>query len=234
MIRALFILIAVAAVIGLLLRLFLTTPPAVLAKVIRYSSGLLLVLGGAALLFTGQAAFAIPIIFAGIAILRGLGFRGQTPWGARKSPGHQSQVRSAAIEMTLDHDSGNMDGTVIDGLYEGSRLSDLGMPQLLELVTAYEHDTESLILLETYLDRVYPGWRDDRDGDAGARQGASPGSGSMSTQEAYQVLGLEPGASKAEVRAAHRRLMKQVHPDRGGSAILAAQINEAKERLLRQ
>ena len=54
----------------------------------------------------------------------------------------------------------------------------------------------------------------------------------MSTKEAYQILGLEPGASTADVRDAHRRLIKQVHPDRGGSAALAAKINEAKDRIL--
>ena len=93
-------------------------------------------------------------------------------------------------------------------------------------------DAESLRLLESYLDRAHPGWRDDADADQSERQSAAAAAGGMDAKEAYQILGLEPGASEAEVRDAHRRLMKQVHPDRGGSAALAAKINEAKDRIL--
>lgn len=73
-----------------------------------------------------------------------------------------------------------------------------------------------------------------RRGDAMADAAASanpPGEG-MSPEEALDVLGLAPGATPAAVRAAHRRVVQLVHPDRGGSNYLATKINEAKDVLL--
>jgi DnaJ homolog subfamily C member 19 len=64
--------------------------------------------------------------------------------------------------------------------------------------------------------------------------GAPPprGKQSMDREQALEVLGLKPGYTKEDVIQAHRRMMQKVHPDRGGSDYLAAQINQAKDVLL--
>jgi hypothetical protein len=73
-------------------------------------------------------------------------------------------------------------------------------------------------------------------GDAGGgTRDIPPGrKGTMSRSEALHVLGLEPGATEEQIRAAHRRLIMQIHPDKGGTSYLAAKINEAKDVLLRR
>jgi len=56
----------------------------------------------------------------------------------------------------------------------------------------------------------------------------------MSLQEARSILGVDDAASRTEIIAAYRRLMQRAHPDHGGSSGLAAQLNAARDRLLRK
>ena len=78
---------------------------------------------------------------------------------------------------------------------------------------------------------LYQQWKAARGGRIGGTPGRRP-SGAMSREEAYEVLGLQPGAAEADIRDAHRRLMRGAHPDAGGSDWLAARINQARDVLL--
>jgi len=158
------------------------------------------------------------------------------PWAqnASKSAGGRSTVRSAYLEMILEHDSGAMAGTVTRGVYQGRSLDALAEADLRTLAGEIAADPDSLALLEAYLDRRFPGRREHVEDDARARQGGARSSQAMTDEEAYQVLGLQPGANAEAVRAAHKALMKRLHPDQGGSTWLAAKINEAKDLLLRR
>lgn len=104
--------------------------------------------------------------------------------------------------------------------------------QLLQLYGELASDGESGALLEAYLDSRLPDWRENADTGASERQGSAFSSGAMAKEEAYQILGLDPGAGTKDIRDAHRRLMKRIHPDSGGSTFLAAKINEAKDVLI--
>ncbi len=150
------------------------------------------------------------------------------------SSGQQSNVETGWLRMQLDHATGRMDGDVLQGRHAGRRLSSLSFEDLILLLRdCQSHDNQAAALLEAYLDRsIGEDWRERAaQGDPG--EAASPAqSGSMTREQAWEVLGLQPGASDAEIRAAHRRLMKKFHPDQGGSTYLAAQINRAKDLLL--
>ena len=140
-------------------------------------------------------------------------------------------MRSAFLDMSLDHDSGELSGTIVAGEHAGRSLGDFNLAELLAMASAF--DAESVALLESYLDRRFPAWRQDAQGNGTGGQRRAAPSGKMSAQEAYQILGLQPGASRDDISRAHRALMKKLHPDQGGSTYLAARVNEAKDTLLR-
>ena len=213
-------------------RAFVATDPRMLVRTIRYGVGIILIAFGAVMLLAERWGFALPLIAAGISAIT-IGRIGPIDLGGgQRSRGTRSAVRSAFLDMTLDHDTGTMTGVVTRGAYAGRSLADLDQPALKQLRRELAADGESVTLLEAYLDRRIPGWREDFEADAAAGTRGPSDSGPMTDEEAYQILGLAPGASEAEIRAAHRRLMMRMHPDQGGSTFLAAKINEAKDRLL--
>ena len=209
--------------------LFAKADPKGLALGARRAGGVAALAGAAVLLFRGNLMFALPL---GIT---GLGLLGWGPWqdlfGRRtqRSPGQVSRVRSAFFEMELDHDTGAMRGQVLAGSRAGASLDALDVQTLVAMLG--EVDEESRNLLAAYLDRRRAGWRQHADDGAAARE-RRRASGKMTEEEAYQILGVAPGASADEIGRAHRSLMKKLHPDQGGSTYLAARINEAKDVLM--
>lgn len=80
------------------------------------------------------------------------------------------------------------------------------------------------------INRVAQGFRARQQQQGG--DGPPRAKGGLSKEEALSILGLKDGATRQDVIDAHRRLMQKVHPDRGGSDYMAAQINKAKDTLL--
>mgnify|MGYP003145057117 CR=1 FL=1 len=65
------------------------------------------------------------------------------------------------------------------------------------------------------------------------QQASAGSSGELSQQEAFQLLGLQPGASRQAIIDAHKRLIQKLHPDRGGNDYLASKLNAARDLLLK-
>ncbi|MBN9072826.1 MAG: DnaJ domain-containing protein [Rhizobiales bacterium] len=225
------VVLGVLAAIGLLAALaivFMRADPRTVAAALRLAGPVAAGTLGAGLMLVGREALGGMLISGAVAWYGILRRRA----GTAPMPGRHSTVRTAALEMELDHDTGGLEGLVLAGRHEGKSLGGLDRPDLLDLYAELASDIDTRQLLETYLDGRFPGWREDLKADARHGQGAAPGSGAMTKEEAYKVLGLETGASAADVRQAHRRLMQRLHPDIGGSPFLAARINEAKDVLL--
>lgn len=146
------------------------------------------------------------------------------------STGGQSVVTTRFLRMTLDHDTGEMAGQVLAGQFAGAALDTLAQQQLIELLNDLTgEDDDSAALLRAFMDRTYgTDWQEAPSGD-GNPEGLS---GEMTRGDAYAILGLEEGASREQIIAAHGRLIQRLHPDRGGSTFLAAKINQARDLLL--
>ncbi|HWX13706.1 MAG TPA: DnaJ domain-containing protein [Methylocella sp.] len=220
------------------LKAFATANPAMLARIICRGSGSVAILAGTILLFRGRIDMALGLGGLGVWLL---GLRGGPLSRILRASGRSrranvSCVRSAMIEMELDHDTGKMRGTVLAGPDEGKSLEAMTRPQCEALYNlCCADDPDGARLMEAYLDRRFAGWRSAAQNQNDSRRGqARSRFGMMSEDEAYEVLGLHKGASEEEVVRSHRALMKKLHPDHGGSTNLAARVNEAKDVLMRR
>ena len=230
------IVILIVVVVAVALRAFLNANPKDLARTLRKMAGIGALMLAAFFAVTGRFVFAVPLGILAMSLL-GRGFVGggfsPFPGSANKSAGQRSRVRTQNVEMELDHDTGDMEGTVLNGKFASRPLSSLDEAELLALLgECRTSDPQAVQLIEAYLDRRFPDWHaragQSRTSDPGGGQAEGP----MSMDEAYEILGLEPGASKSDIRRAHRTLMKKMHPDHGGSTYFAAKINQAKDLLL--
>jgi hypothetical protein len=224
--------LAALAVLLLAAQKYLKADPRKLAAVLKLSGGIASLVFAAFLALRGQLGIAIPLAGIGLGLLGWIPF-GPAGFGARtrKSSGQVSRVRAPFVEMELDHDTGTMRGVILTGPHEGKHLDALDVATLV--ATLSRIDAESRALLAAYLDRRDAGWREHAQADAAAGRSA-PAGGPMTHEEAYQILGLQPGAKAEDIVSAHRTLMKRLHPDLGGTNYLAARVNEAKDTLLRQ
>src|SRR5258707_9288949 len=156
-----------------LLQMFRAANPVVLARAIKIGGGVVALAVAAFTGVKGELAVAIPLgIF-------GAGLLGWTPFGAsgfaniggmfagagaQRSPGQTSRVRSQYLDMTLDHDSGELSGQIVDGPNAGRSLDEFDLAGLTAMIPGF--DAESVSLLESYLDRRFPAWRQDAPGNA--------------------------------------------------------------------
>lgn len=214
--------------IFLLLRGFANAP---VARVKQFGVVMLGALGVIFLLLAlfsarGQQAFFALAFFLPLLLQLARRWRNSQRFGGpAPQTGGANSVETAFLSMTLDHDSGRMTGIVKAGQFAGRDLATLNLRELLALLAdCQEADSDSVPLLEVWLDRAHPEWR--------AEPAAAPRSGAMTRGEALEILGLAEGADEEAIRAAHRHLMKKAHPDQGGSAWLAARINAARDLLL--
>lgn len=231
---------------GICLYTFVSVQPATLARAIRTFTATFAALAGTGLLLTGRIGLAIITVSAAIMALRALRSHGSSGYGwpgsgsaspsGQSRSGKNSEIVTDMLAMTLDHQTGDLDGDVLKGSFAGRSLGSLGLQDLLRLLMECQRDDpRSAPLLETYLDRHQHEWRSHVHGDQADGQRADEGQASNTTMDqatACSILNVSPTASADEIKDAHRRLMNKVHPDHGGSSYLAAQLNQAKDVLL--
>jgi hypothetical protein len=218
-----------------MLRAYASANPSTLATAVKRTALGSAALGAVLLLLR----VPLGLVFLAVGVALPLALRWNALWpdsGAQpgRPRGKTSRIDTKYLTMELNHDSGVIEGKVLAGRHRDRRLAELTIEQLLEVREDCRiDDAESVTLIEAYLDRFHGAdWRGRQAGGQSSDSTVRPGAAAMTRAEAYEVLGLAPGASDTEIRDAHHRLMIKLHPDHGGSDYLAAKINQARDLLL--
>jgi hypothetical protein len=236
MILVAWILLAAAGVAGAWWTLgrFVTASPRQVSRAVKLFVASFAAMASLGLLAFGRVGLLGALIGAVIltAMRIGMAHRPPDPLAGDADAGDAvSTVETEWITMQLDRSAGDMTGSVRRGQFAGRSLGELSPADLQALrreLTAAE--PASLPLIDTWLDRVMPGWREQDEDQRGGT--ATFHTETMDEAQALDILGLRPGAGKAEIEAAYRRVMAQVHPDKGGSNRLASLVNAARTFLL--
>lgn len=149
-------------------------------------------------------------------------------FGAANDDNSGSNASTSELSMSLDHESGTIEGEVLQGPYSNRKLSSLSDAEVADLYHSLQEE-ESRRLLESYVERHRPNMGQS---EQSTEEQQATNESQMTTQRAADILGVEPAATRDEIVAAHRRLIQHLHPDQGGSSYLAAEINEARRILL--
>ncbi len=232
-----YLVLGVLLLAGLLLigQWFRQAEPAAIARALKWTLAAAAIGLALFLALSGRLAAALAALTAVIpSLLRwhALWTRIKAAMGPKR--GNVSTVETARLRMTLDHDSGTLDGEVLSGRFQGRALHDLALAPLVELLAECQaSDPQGASLLEAYLGRRFGAdWREKGFGGDQQRGRSTVSKTAMTREEAHEILGLEPGAGESEIKAAYHRLMMKLHPDQGGSTYLAAKINQARDLLL--
>jgi uncharacterized membrane protein len=219
-----------------LVRAFAEADTRELARGLRQAGVVLGALLSGAVFILGVASERGLLVFVGAC---GMGWVGYSLW-RRRSQGTiaggtalppRSEVETEFVKMRIDHDGGTLSGTVLKGRLRGRGLGELSRDQLVRLWRECRpKDQRTASLLEAYLDRFMPSWRQHAIADDTAPVQAEE---AMTAEEALAVLGLTAGAAESEIREAYHRLMIKMQPEEGGSPYLAAKLKEARDLLLK-
>ena len=233
MLSFLLIFSGIAILCFVLLRVFLNSSPARIRKLLTWAIGSILLALVVFFLYRTSGSFLWTLLFVLLPLfmrLKGIAqqIRNFTKTARGPSEGQNSSVQTSFLEMSLDHDSGRMTGSVKKGRFAGNQLEELNLEQLIQLLDEAAGDPKTVALLENFLEINYGAdW-----GNQQNTHGSDIHSSEMNINQALEILGLAANPSKRQIIEAHRRLIVANHPDRGGSTFLASQINKAKEVLL--